>query len=523
MDAGNTFDSQLFPIGVFTGARAQGERESNRIQALNYTAELLGRADFTLTDALTSRTSVGTQYFVDRTRGTYALGQQLVAGSNSLATAAVTQSTEATNESRAIGLFVDQQFGYEDRLFVAGGVRADDHSTFGREFDAVIYPNLSASWVVSEEAFFPPSDLFSSARIRAAWGQSGTQPGVTDAIQFFSALPATLPEGGDEVGATFEGGGLGNPTLRPERSSEIELGIDAGFIRDRINFSLTYYDKSTRDALVFRQVAPSVGATGGRWENLAETQNRGVEGSLEALVWDQNAVDLSLSVSGSYNQNKLVRLGEGVAPITVGNFQRHVEGYPLGGYWARPIESFEDANDDGILAPSEIVIGDTAVFLGEPFPPYEISVRPTILLFDRVSISGLFDRRWGQSLNNYTEGFRCSQAVSRARHDPTTPLGEQARCLAFAALGGNGAFIEDAGFTKLRELSLTFTVPEAWARTLRSEHLSVTFAGRNLATWTEYSGIDPESSRAGASNFVTNDFLQPAPFRRWTGRVNVRF
>lgn len=522
LDAITREDERFFPVGVFPGARAEGVRETGRNQTLKYTSELLARLEKPITTSVSSRTSAGAQFFRDFSTLLFAEGQQLVPGSNSIATAAQTTTREETVESRSVGVFADQQFGFHDRLFLSAGVRADDNSSFGREFDLIVYPKLSGSWVISEEPFFPSGDVLNSLRMRAAWGQSGNQPGAVDALQFFNAYPSTTPDGESGTGVSFENGSLGNPNLKPERSSEIELGFDAALLEDRIALSLTYYDKRTSDALVFREVAPSVGASAGRWENLARTRNYGIEAGVSVGILDRPALQFSIEASGSYNENELVELGEGVAPISVGGQQRHAEGYALGGYWLPTVTGFSDENGDGLIAPSEISVTDTAVYLGEVIPPFSASIQPSLRLFDRIRVSGMLDLRYGHKLYNFTEGFRCNLAGARGRNDPDTPLEEQARCVAHALRGVAGGFVHDAGFAKLRELSVTVLLPDSWLGAAGMTSASLTVAGRNLATWTDYPWIDPDVNSRGI-NFTTLDFFQPAPTRHWILRLNVGF
>lgn len=522
LDAITREDERFFPVGVFPGARAQGVRETGRNQTLKYTSELLARFEKPITASVTSRTSAGAQFFRDFATLLFAEGQQLAPGSNSIATAAQTTTREETVESRSLGVFADQQFGFHDRLFLSAGLRADDNSSFGREFDLIVYPKLSGSWVISEEPFFPQGGFLNSLRLRAAWGQSGNQPGAIDALQFFNAYPSTTPDGESAIGVSFENGSLGNRNLKPERSSEIEFGFDAGLLQDRIALSLTYYDKRTSDALVFREVAPSVGASAGRWENLARTRNYGIEAGLSLGILDRPGLQFSIDASGSYNENALIELGEGVAPVSVGGQQGHVEGYALGGYWLPTVTGFSDENGDGLIAPGEITVTDTAVYLGEVIPPFSASIQPSLRLFDRIRVSGMLDLRYGHKLYNFTEGFRCNLAGARGRNDPDTPLGEQARCVAHALRGVAGGFVHDAGFTKLRELSVTFSLPDSWVSPVRMASASLTVAGRNLATWTDYPWIDPDVNSRGI-NFTTLDFFQPAPTRHWILRLNVGF
>jgi outer membrane receptor protein involved in Fe transport len=450
------------------------------------------------------------------------MGTQLVPGTNSLGAAGLITTTESSSDIRSLGGYAEQQFGFRDRFFGTVGLRTDKNSSFGRESKTVVYPKVGASWVLSEEKFFPHVPSVSSLRLRTALGQSGSQPGPLNAITYYSSNPVITPDGVNQVGVSFQNGNLGNPQLKPERSTELELGLDAGFLSERVSLALTYYDKTTRDALVLRQIAPSVGASAGRWENLSEVSNTGWEASLKARLLEARIVSVNLEASATYNKNKLVSLGAGVAPITLGTNQRHTEGFPLGGYWMRTVTGYADRNNDGILAASEVQVSDTAVYLGEVTPPMMGSIQPSIAFYDRLRVGAVISLSYGNKLYNFGEGFRCNGGGARGRNDKTTPLDEQAACVAHALLGVPGGFVEDAGFTKLREVSATLTLPDAWAAAARMRNASVTVAGQNLGTWTSYPGIDPDISSRG-TNFETVDFLQPGSRRVWVVRANLGF
>lgn len=514
-------DNQLFLNGQapeWLGYQ-NGARFSNRFQGLTYTADVASTAKFSVTPALASNTSVGVQYVRDLFTGTRASGYGLVTGSQSIGSAARTESSEQTIENIKVGAFVQEQLAFRDRLFVTGALRADNSSAFGKQRKSVLYPKLSASWVISEESFFPARSFLGSLRLRAAAGSSGLQPGSYDALRYYTPF-ATTVDGTSVTGVRI--GGLGNPNLKPERSSEVEGGLDAQLLGDRLGLELTFYSKRTRDALVFRELPPSLGVTPGRFENLGSVRNAGLEALVTARPIDGPAARWQLTLNGALNDNKLLSLGAGIPPIVFG-VQRHVVGYPLGGYWQRPIVSFADANGDGIIAQSEVTVGPTPVFLGSPFPRRQLSFRSDLTLFSLVRLGALLDYRGGMKLYNSTGAWRDLQNITYAMNVPSAPLADQARAVAATRLGTNAGYIEKADFVKLRELSITLLVPSRYTDRLRLGQSSLMLAGRNLWTRTDYSGLDPEVNQVGQANFVTSDFMSQPPARYYTVRLNLSY
>jgi outer membrane receptor protein involved in Fe transport len=436
--------------------------------------------------------------------------------------AGIAESKDTTVESRSLGSFLEEEIALKERLFLTGALRFDDNSAFGANFDATIYPKASASWLISDEPFFG-MDFFNTLRLRAAFGVSGQQPGTTDALQSYG--PVAGKRGGVALpGIVFNN--LGNSNLKPERSRELEVGFDASILNDRVGLEFSYYNKRTRDALIGRNLPPSAGLTDSVIINSGEVRNSGAELAINTRVVDSRSLSWDLSLSGSINNNKLINLGEGIQPIIFGfGLQRHENGYPLGGYWARPITGFADANGDGIIAADEVSVADSSVFRGRAFPNKEASLNSSIGLFEgRIRLGTQFDYRGGYYIDNAIESFRCSPVLNcRGLVDRTAPLAEQARAQAVLNYATEWGFYEPAWFIKLRELSLTFTLPDDWAHRFRASRMSLTLAGRNLWTITDYSGVDPEVNAFAQANFSTSDFESQPQVQYWTARLNVGF
>jgi TonB-linked SusC/RagA family outer membrane protein len=539
--AGRT-DLQVIQPGLIPepDRRAAGNATSNPYSFWTYTANVNGTATYSL-EGLQAATSIGTQYNKEAVNGTQAAGEGLAAGTSSVAGATVSfAATQQNSDIITLGAYVQQKLSWHDRLFLTGAVRGDDNSSFGQDFKLIYYPSASLSWVVGDEPWFPKIPGLSSVRLRTSAGQSGQRPGFRNAVSFYQAVGVRREVG--DVGALELGTNIGNADLKPELSTEYEGGLDLGLLNSRVSLELTYYNKSTKDALIQRQLAPSTGAAT-RFENLGEVTNKGVEGTFNATVLDMDKFKWNVTVNGSLNSNRLVTLGAGVDTIFLGlgavdgnAIQRFVEGQPTAGYWQRPLLSYADKNKDGIISPDgcgptraddtadcEVSLGDNSVYLGNPLPKREVTLNSNFTLFKYVRVGGVIDHRGGYKLYNATEQFRCvAFQTCRAAYDPTTPLKEQAARIA-SLLGSDAGYVEDASFVKLRELSVTLLAPTDWAHRVGGQNLSLTLAGRNLATWTKYTGFDPELNWNGSSNFSTADFLTQPPVRYFTARLSFNW
>jgi len=444
--------------------------------------------------------------------------------------------------SKTLGLYVQEQGSFRDRLFITAAVRSDQNSAFGTKFQSVKYPKLSLSWLASDESFFPKFGWMNSFRARLAYGASGVQPGRTDGLATFTAGSQNLQ---DRSGATtgkdipaLAASQSANAELRPETSKEIEGGFETQLLNNRIRFDYTYYRKNTKDALINVDLPPSSAAAQlSPLRNIGSTRNNGHEATLSAQLFDQRRFGWEVTLVGSHESNAVEDLG--IDPVTHqprilnnGGSQQQRAGYPINGRWARPY-TYADANGDGILQPSEVKVDSGFVFFGYAFPRDIFSVQNGIDLFSRkVRVNALFDYRGGFSLQDGGNNFQCNTTPFACREieDPTAPLAWQARSVAknFGSVIGQTTYktsvgyIQNGQFWKFRELSVVYTLPNIATRTLRSRSGStIVFGVRNLHTWTSYTGLDPEEHDAPSD--TQSNFQSAPPPTYFTLRLNLKY
>ena len=515
----------------------EGYRNVFRAIVTNYTASVNASGTYQYSPALKFITTLGSQYTDVGFTRTDATGAKLLAGTSSLAgTTARFTVSETNNFVRTLGFIGREQLAWSDRVFLTASFRTDRNSAFGANFQRIYYPSVSASWVVSEESYFPKIRALSSLRLRAAAGSAGQNPGYLAAEQFYN--PVAVVVNGVNVPA-FTVGGAGNPNLKPEKSSEVEGGFDLGLFNDRVNVEYTHFNKITNDALVNVNLAPSLGSATNRFQNLGRVRNLGDEAVAHAMLLDRAQLKIDLTVNGSWTKNNLDDLGQDANGIPVPQFsggfdntQIFKTGLPLGAYYDRAITSVTDANKDGLIAcPAgpgsngcEFTLADSASYLGSPFPTREINIAPSVQFGKIVRVSATLDHRGGQKIYNLTGVYRNAIFLNGAAvQSPTAENLEQQAAAQAAANGFNGGYIEDASFTKLREVAVLFNLPQRLAARAGAASASLTLAGRNLHTWTKYSGLDPELNAGAQANFATADFLTAPQVRYFTARLAFTF
>lgn len=543
MDIVQRHDNQLTPANkvAFSPTTLEGSRFSNRLYLPTYNTSGSLVANYQIRPSLQSTTSAGGQYTREDFRSTSGFGAKILPGTGSLdGTSARFAVDEDNQQVVTLGVYAQQKFSWRDRLFLNASVRGDQGSTFGAEFGKIYYPSLSISHVISEEPWFPRFSALDQFRWRIATGRSGQRPSFRQAETFFSPVSVNVS---NVESPAITLGGTGNAILKPEKTDELEGGFDLTAFGSRLALEFTAYRKVTDDALINRRLAPSLGATLTRVENLGQVRNSGVEGLLTLVPLSREALRWESSISASNNKNKLVRLGEGITPVIFGfsSVQQFRGGFPAGGFFQRTF-TYSDLNGDGLISrvncptvagvanpqvtggpACEITLSDSVQYLGTPIAPTQIAFNNTISLGRIVRLSALLDMRKGVKQFNSTREFRCSQFLNcRDIQDRNSPLDAQANAIA-RLMGTAAGYIEKADFVKLREVALTLSLPKSFAASLRSEALSLTFAGRNLKTWTSYSGFDPEVNSNSGATFTTSDFLAQPPVRTFTVRLNANF
>jgi hypothetical protein len=527
------------PLGNLAASYMAGFRQSERYTNYLYSGTVSGSGTFEVTPQLLSNTTVGASYNKDNTESTYCYGSGLVPGTASCGTVSNLFSLdEDFFEIRTVGAYVQQEFAWRDVVFIAGGLRGDDNSAFGTDFGFAYYPSASLSWVIGDEEFFPQTDILSTLRLRGAWGVSGLQPGFRSATTLFEPTTVATPSG-DVPGVSLDV--TGNTLLEPERTTEYEFGFDTGFFDERLALQFTYYNKTSDEALISRRLPGSLGLTPTVLQNLGSIQNAGTELGLNLRVYESDQVALSLGLNNTTLRNEVLKLGVPEPIIINRGLQRHAEGQPAGAFF-QPAITFNDTDNNGLLTvagcevggdpdtglPCEVFVADSATYIGPSLPTWQRSIFADLRLFDFITVSTLFEGRGGNFTGNDTEAFRCGARSTfgcAAVGDPNASLEEQAAFLADRYLGSAAGYVEKADFYKWRELSVTLSTPEAWANHFRAiRGLRLTVAGRNLATWTDYDGLDPEAVEGGGNaNFNQSEFNTQPPVRYLMLRLDYSF
>lgn len=465
--------------------------------------------------AIESQLSVGGQLATRRTRSLVGSGQDFAApGLSLIGGTAVRNVTESELSYTTGGIFLQEQLGFNDRLYLTGGVRVDGSSVFGDDFGWQPYPKVSASYVISDEGWFNVPAV-SSLRLRTGYGLAGMQPGAFDAQRTYT--PFTAVDGQVAIGQST----IGNPNLAPEVSREWEGGFDAGLFDDRMTVEASFYAQTTSDALLSRSYPASSGFTANQIENVGEVANQGLELLLSGELFQRGRVSLNATATYAHNRSEVRDMGE-LGPIEVDRFgTRIVEGFPVSSKWG--VVSV-GAEADGSPIPS-----DSALYLGPGFPPHNGSLRLDAGIGDLTLFA---NTQWaaGHQVTYLGRVFMITRATGEeyyrtlmdSNDDPEAPAVRNLVGLANCCVG---EFTERGDWMKLREVGVAYALPPGFPGGGVQTQLSL--SGRNLFTLTGYSGTDPEIAAQFGNDdtglSVSSEFFSMPQPRQFILGVNVAF
>jgi TonB-linked SusC/RagA family outer membrane protein len=533
---------------LYSGNSAGGSINIATTKVWLWTVDYAGSFNYNLNEDWTTQFSTGMQ-MTRRQLDSYTVsGNGFVSNAmNLVSSAANRDASQSFSEQTSLGMYLQEQAGWKNRVFATGAVRFDNNSAFGSEFKLVVYPKASLSWVISDEEFFNVSWI-DQMKLRSAWGRAGKAPAPFSAERTYAASRAVI---GDLAVNRLRTADYGNANLRAETGDEIEFGFESSLFEGKIGLDFTAYNKSTRDALVSVSDPPSSGWTSSHLINVGEINNKGLELAITSAPIQRRHVAWDVVASISTNANKLVSWGRdanGNPPLTEDRFgaflsvQRHREGYPLGGYWAIDVQ--RDANGKPILGADGTALLKECLswepeerancqetFVGSPYPTRQLGLTNTLRLFGNLQLYAFMDYQgghyqWCAICSVRTRTDLNSKEINDPRLDPSHPEYESWGKYELGLLKSEqtARYIMPADFLKLRELSATYTIPTRYSRKIGVSRAAFTLSGRNLWITTKYKGnADPEVAFTGDASFSTADYGAIPMQRQWVMSVNLKF
>jgi outer membrane receptor protein involved in Fe transport len=464
----------------------------NRVLSLDY----VGSYQFDVTNTLASTFSWGGQAIGDDVREIEGYGENFPGAADpTISSAAERQAFENRQKIWNAGFFFQNVFDVSRKYFLTLGVRVDGNSAFGSGFGLQAYPKASASWVVSDEDFYPE---WGELKLRAAYGQSGRAPGAFDAVRTWqpeglAGIPAFVPEN------------VGNEDIGPEVTTEIEGGFDASWLNNRLSTAFTYYRQITDEALFNVPQLPSNGFSNSQLTNIGKIKNSGLEIQVDANVYEGSSWGVDLGLNVSTNHSEILELND--PSLETDCFK---VGYPLFARCnqkiANPNELVDDFDEVLYVQPGDpdfkgTGTDDSDYLYGPNLPTTFISPSITVRAPKGISISARGDYKGGFYMDEqmYAIGRSVRSPICFPYYsDPQNsndvktqiPAEWMARCGSTAQQEG---YMWDASFFKLRSVSATIPVDFLMPDRFNSSILTMSL--NNSFLWMkEMPFMDPETS-----------------------------
>jgi len=455
---------------------------------------------------------------------------------------------EGKSQVRTYGLFADLTLGWKQFLYLHGSLRRDYTSLLSEDNRSYNYPAVDVAFVFSELFKDHMPTWFTYGKLRAAYSQTAQVSIGPYSLNNVFATGAGFPYG--SVAGYTLGNTYANSDIKPEFTTEREVGLELAFFKSRVNFSAAYYNAYTTDQTIPISISPTTGFTSAV-VNSGKMSNKGFELDLKVtpLLKTKDGFRWDVGANFSYNKNTVESIGFGLNDVFVGSSSYAVVGQPY------PVIK----TTDWIRDPAGHIIVDkntgmptldpTQKIFGTSNPPYKIGLT-TSISYKGFTLNAVADGRFGAIINNdigsdldftgaswYSaqsgrEAFVLPNSVyddGTGKYVTNTNRTVAAGSQLFWASTWNSAgspYINSADFWKLREISLTYDFPKKWVDGLKYvQGLSIGLVGRNLYTKRASENVwtDPEFSNTSGNGIGTTDINQTPPTKFYGGSITVTF
>ncbi|GGH29774.1 SusC/RagA family TonB-linked outer membrane protein [Sphingobacterium alkalisoli] len=436
---------------------------------------------------------------------------------------------------RMISVYGRLNYSYNSKYLFQATVRRDGSSAFGANNRWATFPSVSAAWRLSEEDFIRKAGIFDDLKLRAGYGVSGNSLGF-DAFTAQRVFGATrnffdyvIDEDKVTPLRTLAALRNSNPNLKWETTSMINLGLDFGFLRNRLTGSVEVYQKKTSDLIYDYQVSLSKYIFPILTANVGEIENRGIELTLNGKVIDKENVKWNTGVVLSHNTNKVVSIANeeftrdfielsdlGGAGQTGISQQRLTPGAPIGQFYTWEWAGY---NEDGISVfnerdeqTGELTGGTTATpqrkdqtVTGSPQPKLVLGWNNTFT-YKNLSLTGMFQGAFEQQIMNATRARHSNVFGNAGQKNLLASVLETEKPRDINSHYLSDRYLENGSFLRLAYLTLAYTLP---IKNLPIKNLRVYTTMNNVFVLTKYKGIDPEVGLGGLTPGIDNRQTYP--------------
>lgn len=416
----------------------------------------------------------------------------------------VTSWGDFISKSSYLSVFARGEYNYDSRYYVEASVREDGSSKFGKNRQWATFWAGGFMWNAKGENFLRNTDWLSNAQASFSIGTSGNS-----SIPPYDHLALV---GGGKLYNGVSGVSpisMGNEDLTWEKTRTINLGVKLGFL-NRIDFGVEFYDKMTSDMLMEVPVSFATGYMT-KWDNIGKMLNRGVEFDLNVNIINSRDFRWSVNGNASYNYNEIKELYNGRDTYEMTNYNTILQvGKPYGIFYLNRFAGVNPVNGDALWYDkagelTDVLSADDRVLLEDKswFAPWQGGFG-TEFSWRGLSLSAQFSWVADRWMVNNDRWFDESNGMFASNNQSARLLNRWKKPGDISDIPRHGVFanemdtrfLEDASFLRLKNLTLSYTMPSEWFLWSRGvwSGCRVYFQAQNLFTWTEFTGMDPESN-----------------------------
>lgn len=407
-------------------------------------------------------------------------------------------------------------YSFDSRYLLTFSVRRDGSSVFGANHKYGTFPSIALGWNIANERFMESTQSWmNQLKLRLSYGKAGNEAiSVYETMIKFNTNKFAMGNG--SVVGLVPSGRMGNDDLTWETTKTFNIGVDFGFLNNRINGNIDFYTSKTTDLLLLRNL-PDISGYDNVFTNMGEMHNHGLDITINSRNIATNDFTWNTSLVFSWNKNEIKDLyGDGKDDL--GN--RWFIGHPLGvvydydmvGIWQEDeIANGEHLNWDPVAEAGDVKLADRdhdgnitdadRYVKGQTTPKWNGGLTNTFS-YKGFTLNVFFQTVQGHYRWN---GLLGMAADEMGRRNQTTEIGywtAENRSNEFRSLRKNSnkhgyGFYEKAGFTRLKDITLSYNFPTKWIQKIGMSNLMVYVSGRNLITWTDWTGWDPETRQDG--------------------------
>ncbi len=462
-------------------------------------------------------------------------------GNNNLGVGALPSRVETGySEKQLLSFFSRANYNYDNKYLLTATLRADGSTVFSDENKWGYFPSFAAAWRISQEDFIKNIPAISDLKLRLGWGVVGN-----DRISNFLSLDLYETGKYGIGGSTFTvltPKQLKNNNLKWEGSSTINLGVDWGFLRNRITLTTDLFIKDTKDLLLAQALAQVTGFSS-QYQNIGKIRNKGLEVSITGKPIMQKNFSWETNFNISFIKNELVALQSGTNAMYSrsgfdGSFTENdyvaIVGQSLGSIYGYEFDGIYQDNDFNVTPDGKLILKDGVTnnqrltnlspgmvkykdqdgdgfittkdrtVIGNAIPKWYGGFNNTFV-YNKFDLGVLVQFNYGNDIYNATRlyatqsrsGRRNMLAEVADRWTPTNASNKVPSTQGYTTNDVYSRFVEDGSFLRLKSVSLGYTVPGDWIKKVKMSSARLSVAAQNLLTFTKYSGYDPEVSTAG--------------------------